>query len=108
MKEKSGASAEGDVGGGGSGVAASYRTKKGEGRRRNATRKGNGYGGCDGGGCSECRVNNFHLRGCNHPLASSALLLLSYRDGGRGEEKGRRGGRGLTCGIEGEREKDDG
>ena len=104
MKEKSGASTEGDVGGGGSGVAASYGTKKGEGRRRNATRKGNGYGGCDGGGCSECRVNNFHLRGCNHPLLPPPLSVSSPI--GKGDEGERGVGRGLTCGIEGQRERE--
>lgn len=41
-------------------------------------------------GASECRVNNFHLRGCNHPLPTPSRgmdLSPEQKERGIGDEK---------------------
>lgn len=45
------------------------RNSGGEGRLR----------GRDGGACSECRVNNFHLRGCSRPCARRRRKMRKRR-----------------------------
>lgn len=45
------------------------RNAGGEGRLR----------GRDGGACSECRVNNFHLRGCSRPCARRRRKMRKRR-----------------------------
>lgn len=45
------------------------RNARGEGRLR----------GRDGGACSECCVNNFHLRGCSHPYARRRRKMRKRR-----------------------------
>jgi len=56
-----------------------HRVSVAKGRpNRNAGDKGR-LRGRDGGTCSECRVNNFHLRGCNRPCARRRRKMRKKR-----------------------------
>lgn len=80
------------------GVAARLTVPKGEkrGEEREWLR------GCDGGGCSECRVNNFHLRGCNHPIGRDGLRTKRWEKERKWKSEKKNKRRRSNGGIRGE------